>query len=105
MNIDKIDQKSVERIARLANLTINKNKMSQFVQEFKQILDFLNKLNEPGVPKSSIKFDKEKSFNFLREDEIEDSLPISEVFFNSNNRQNKFFAVPKMIKNNQKKKK
>lgn len=87
----------VERIARLAKLEFNAEERERFVQQFNQILSFMEKINELDLsnvtPTTHIVADE----NILRADIVRPSLTQEQVLQNAPVKKRGLFSVPKVI--------
>ena len=93
-----IDQKTVEKVAHLSRLGLDKASLEKFSKQLSVILDYINKLNEINTgnveptshPGSDIT-------NVFRDDKPKQSLPADEALANAPVRIKDFFGVPKVI--------
>ncbi len=87
----------VEKIAKLAKLSFSEKEKEMFVQQFNQILLYMEKLNEldtENVPPTTHVLDLK---NVLRKDEVIPWLTQEEAMANAPKQKDGFFSVPKVI--------
>ncbi len=87
----------VEKIAKLAKLSFSEKEKEMFVQQFNQILLYMEKLNEldtENVPPTTHVLDLK---NVLRKDEAIPWLTQEEAMANAPKQKDGFFSVPKVI--------
>ena len=87
----------VETIARLAKLSFTEEEKQTFVDQFNQILQYMEKLNEldtSEIEPTSFVFDVQ---NVMRSDEVRSWLTQVEALANAPRKNNGFFSVPKVI--------
>ena len=83
----------IEKISKLAMLNLSQEELREFEEEFKKILEFINKLKEVDVEGVEPFLLQEKTP--LREDKESEPLPKERVFLNAPKREGDFFVVPK----------
>ncbi len=88
---EKID---VEKVARLARLELKKEEEKYFEDKFNEILDYIGTISEVEIT-DDMKEKDESLQRISRPDQPQDSPVSSEQF--SNNIENHFFKVPKVI--------
>jgi len=89
----KLSRNEVLHIARLARLGLTKDELDKFREQLSDILDNFEILQQ--VDTTNILPTTQAIYlqNVLREDEVADSLPQSEVLANSPRREGDFFRV------------
>ena len=93
----KITIDEVEYVAKLARLKLSDEDKVLFTQQLDSILLYIDKLNEldtTNVPPTSHVLQLE---NVMREDEVKPSYPAEDVLAIAPERENSFFAVPRVI--------
>ena len=88
---------TVKQVAVLARLSLAEAEVELFTRQLNDILNYVEKLNEldtTDVPPMAHVLELN---NALREDEVQDSLPLEEALNNAPDRQRNSFAVPKII--------
>jgi aspartyl-tRNA(Asn)/glutamyl-tRNA(Gln) amidotransferase subunit C len=87
----------VEKIANLARLAFSEEEKEKFVQQFNQILLYMQKLNELDTEKVSPTTHVLDMNNVMREDKVSPWLSQEEALANAPKKKNGFFSVPKVI--------
>ena len=92
-----IDIKTAARIAKLARIKVDEVDLSALVQEFTNILGFIEQLNEVDVegiePMTSVTPQR----LFRRDDVVNDGNQQAEVLANAPDAREGFFAVPVVV--------
>ena len=83
----------VEGIARLADISIEKEKLAGFTDQFNNILDYFDILDT--VKQEEI--EEETLFNVLREDEVTPSLSQTDALFNADETEDGYIKAPKVM--------
>ncbi len=92
-----IDKETVKKVAELSRLYFSEEEIEKFTQEFSNIIDFVNMINElntEGVEPSPYPIDIP---NIPREDEIKIFDNLETIYQNFPQRNNTFIVVPKVI--------
>ena len=92
-----IDNQTIQYLADLARIELNKNELDAISHQLKSILDFvdtLKELNIEGIAPTSSVFEVE---NVLRVDQTKPSLNKEKALKISNHKKNGFFLVPKVL--------
>jgi aspartyl-tRNA(Asn)/glutamyl-tRNA(Gln) amidotransferase subunit C len=87
----------VEIIARLAKLSFTEEEKQKFVDQFNQILQYMEKLNEldtSEIEPTSIVSDSQ---NVMRADEVRPWLSQKDALANAPRKSDGFFSVPRVI--------
>ncbi|MFY9402061.1 MAG: Asp-tRNA(Asn)/Glu-tRNA(Gln) amidotransferase subunit GatC [Candidatus Omnitrophota bacterium] len=92
-----IDNKIVEGIANLARIELTEDELVKFSKEFKHILSFIDRLKEVNIDNTPPTIQAILMDNLLRDDLVEDSLPIEKALANAPLKKGNFFLVPKII--------
>lgn len=92
-----IKQDTVKYVAHLARIDLDEKELELLCGQLKEILDFIDQLNEVELkdiaPTSHILSLK----NVLRDDTCRASLPLEKVLQNAPKKEDNFFEVPKVI--------
>ncbi len=93
----RIDRKEVEKVARLARLTLTEDEIETITPQLDKILEYVDKLNE--LDTSGVEPTSHVSAHpvGLREDLTTPSLSKEEALGNAPDRKDDFFRVPKII--------
>ena len=85
---------NVKKVAKLARITLSKEEEKYFEEKFRQIIKFVGQISEGAI--SSEMLEKDESLQKIyQKDSLEKSDVSPDQF--SNNLENKFFKVPKVI--------
>ena len=94
----KVDEKLVKEIASLARLDLTDEETAMFVNQFKDILDYVSILNEvdtENVPPAYLS-STNQSQSVTREDEIEESVPTKEFLANAPQSKDEYVVIPRV---------
>mgnify|MGYP001443917501 CR=1 FL=1 len=94
----KINQKKVQKLAKLAKLDLSKDKASSLLDDFRNMLGFINSLDEVNVENVAPLVHIHEKFNIYREDVSKKSNIKSSALKQSKNYNSDYFKVPKVIK-------
>lgn len=89
-----IDEKLLERLEKLSSLKLSKEERQTLLNEFDDILKFVDNLNEIDTNNLEI---NNLNYTPLREDIPEKSEVIESILENAPSRSEHFFSVPKII--------
>jgi len=89
-----ISKEEVIKIAKLSRLELKEDEVEFFSAQMKNILDFVNKLNEV---KAELLEESICNSTPLREDEPETSLEVDKVLLNAPAKRLNMFEVPKIV--------
>ena len=92
-----IDNETVKRVASLAHLKIEDNKLEATKEEFNKILDFIEQLNEVDTSNVEPMFCVNGGEVPMREDEVTDGNLKEEILKNAPMLEFGYFAVPKVV--------
>jgi len=95
--MSRITRTEVERIAHLARLELEPGELDLFVQQFEDILAFVDRLGEIDLEGVEPFRNAAAEGNVLRADETGASLPRAEALANAPERDEGFFRVPDVI--------
>jgi aspartyl-tRNA(Asn)/glutamyl-tRNA(Gln) amidotransferase subunit C len=87
----------VENIARLAKLSFSEDEKEKFVEQFNQILGYMEKLNELDTSDVEPTYNPLALSNVMRKDEAKTWLTQEEALKNAPHSNHGFFSVPKVI--------
>lgn len=87
----------VENIARLAKLSFSDDEKEKFVEQFNQILTYMEKLNELDTSTVEPTYNPLALSNVMRKDEAQTWLNQDEALANAPASNHGFFSVPKVI--------
>ena len=92
-----IDKKTVEHIARLAQLELSEEEKELYTKDLGSVLDYVKQLNNADTESVEPTSFLVPEHNPLREDAALESLSKDETLSNGPNVKNGFFAIPKVI--------
>ena len=87
----------VDTIARLAKLEFSEQEKETFVQQFNQILEYMEKLDELNTDDVEPTYNVLDLSNVMRADEVQPWLTQEEALANAPKAKHGFFSVPKVI--------
>lgn len=88
-----VTKEEVENISKLADITIEKDKLSGFTGQFNKILEYFDILD-------NVEMDEAKEpdiYNVFREDEVTSSLTQEEALDNAGETEDGFIVAPKVM--------
>jgi aspartyl-tRNA(Asn)/glutamyl-tRNA(Gln) amidotransferase subunit C len=88
-----VTTEEVENIAKLADITIEKEKLSGFTGQFNNILEYFDILDGVGMDET----EEPDLYNVLREDEAKPSLAQEEALKNAGETEDGFIVAPKVM--------
>ncbi|HEX5651974.1 MAG TPA: Asp-tRNA(Asn)/Glu-tRNA(Gln) amidotransferase subunit GatC [Chitinophagaceae bacterium] len=95
----EVNDKLVEKLARLARLRFEDEEKKAIKNDLQRMIGFVEKLNELDLDTISPLLHMSDEVNVLREDEIKGSVSREEALKNAPDHDEKFFKVPKVIRN------
>jgi aspartyl-tRNA(Asn)/glutamyl-tRNA(Gln) amidotransferase subunit C len=87
----------VERIARLAMLSLSPREKVKFTRQLNLILQYMEQLNQVDTSETEPMSHPLGLTNVFREDEVRPSLPVEEALKNAPDKSGNYFRVPKVI--------
>ncbi len=93
----KITPEEVKHVAKLAKLNLSEGELGRMTGQLDMILSYVEKLGEldtEGVVPTTHAFSINNAF---REDEVQESLPLSEALKNAPKDNGELFVVPKIL--------
>lgn len=92
-----VNREDIEYTLELAKLSVEEDKVNGFIDDINKILEYVDDLKELDTENVEVLINPYEYENVFREDDIEASLSIKEVFLNSENRFDNYFVVPRVI--------
>ena len=96
-----ITRSEVLKISELAKLHFSESELDAFTVQFQHILEYIEKLKEADVegivPTSHVSLVDENEEFLLREDAVQDSLPVEKALDNAPDAGADQFRVPKVL--------
>ena len=93
-----VDKNEILKIASLAKLKFNDDEIEKFTYQFNEILNYINKLNEINTDNVEPLSHPLEINSVMRDDELKISISTDKALMNSPDKDDKFFKVPKVIK-------
>lgn len=92
-----ISLQEVDRIAKLARLSITSEEKAIFGSQLGKTLDYIKKLNELDTSDVEPTSHVIELINVMRKDVLIQSLPVDDMLQNAPDRSGSFYRVPKII--------
>src|SRR5262245_22898609 len=92
----KVDEKLVKDIATLARLDLTGEETTMFVNQFKDILEYVSILNEVDTETAPPAYLSSANKSVMREDEIEESIPTEEFLGNAPQSKDEYVVIPRV---------
>lgn len=93
-----ISKDEVKKVAILSRISLKEDEADRFTEQFNNILDYMNKLNELDVEDIDPAFHVVEFNNVFRDDKVKASLVLNEALKNAPKKEGAFFKVPRIIK-------
>ena len=94
----KVTNKLISDLAELAKLRFNKSENEKMKSDFKNMLDFIDKLSEVNTKNIEPLIYLSDEINSLREDNISIKLSKEMALKNSTSNNSDFFTIPTILK-------
>ena len=91
-----VDEKLVREIASLARLDLTEEETAMFVNQFKDILEYVSILDEVETESVRPAYLSSANKSVTREDEIEESVPTDEFLANAPTSKNDYVLIPRV---------
>ncbi len=88
-----VTKEEVENISKLADITIEKDKLSSFTGQFNNILEYFDILDNVEMDEA----EEPDIYNVFREDEVTPSLTQEEALDNAGETEDGFIVAPKVM--------
>jgi len=89
----------IDKLAHLARLRFDAEEKQEIKKDLQRMIQFVNKLNEVDTAGVQPLLHMTEEVNMLREDEVKGSIGRQDALKNAPLHDEKFFKVPKVIKN------
>ena len=93
----EINRELIIKVAKNARLSLSEEEITQFTDDFKNILSAFSELDELNTSKVKPSFHPIELKNVLREDNAKESVPVEEILKNSKHKKNDYFLGPKAL--------
>ena len=95
----EVNDSLVDKLAHLSRLEFNPAEKEEIKTDLQRMISFVDKLNELDLADTEPLLFMTEEVNVLREDVAEVSIEPGQAFKNAPEHDNRFFTVPKAIKN------
>lgn len=92
-----VNEEEVKKIAKLANLHLEEDRVAPLTKEFNSILNFIEQLKAVDTSNSEALSHVHGFTNIFREDKVEELLTTEEALANAPDRSGDFIRVPLVI--------
>jgi aspartyl-tRNA(Asn)/glutamyl-tRNA(Gln) amidotransferase subunit C len=92
-----ISKEQVEHISWLARLKLSEEEKELYTQQFNDILEHFNKINELNTENVPPTFHTANLTNILRDDKSKPPLPVEEALRNAPKKRKNYFQAPRML--------
>ncbi len=93
----KITEEQVKKVAKLARLDLTEQEVKEFTAQLESILQYMEKMNQLDTENVEPLAHCLPITNCFREDEIKESLNVSQALANAPQSDGQFFKVPKIL--------
>jgi aspartyl-tRNA(Asn)/glutamyl-tRNA(Gln) amidotransferase subunit C len=95
----EVNDALVDKLSQLSRLEFNVAEKSEIKKDLQRMISFVDKLNELDLKGTEPLLHMTEDVNVLREDEVKGFVSREEGFKNAPAHDEKFFKVPRVIKN------
>jgi len=95
----EVNDALVEKLAHLSRLQFQASEKEEIKKDLQQIIGFVEKLNELELKDTEPLLHMSDNINILREDVVKGSISREDALKNAPAHDDKYFKVPKVIKN------
>ncbi len=92
-----VTKDEILKTAKLAKLSFNETELEGIQNDMNRIIEYFDVLNEADTSDIELK-DNFPGVNFLRKDEVKESISNSDAIKNAQQSENGYFIVPEVIK-------
>jgi len=96
----EVNDELIDKLAHLARLEFNSSEKEEIREDLRKMIAFIDKLNELDTTGVEPLLHMSDNVNILREDEAAGAISREDALKNAPMHDEKFFKVPKVIKNN-----
>ena len=93
----EVSKEEIMHIAKLANLKLKEEEISEYIKNLQDILNFANIVNKADVTNLDISICAADKFNVFRKDEIKVFEDNKALLENAPDKEDNMFRVPKVI--------
>ena len=95
----EVNDALVEKLSQLSRLEFNETEKTEIKHDLQRMISFVDKLNELDLIDTKPLLHMTDDVNVLREDEVKGFVSREDGFKNAPEHDEKFFKVPRVIKN------
>jgi aspartyl-tRNA(Asn)/glutamyl-tRNA(Gln) amidotransferase subunit C len=95
----EVNDALVDKLSQLSRLEFNTTEKSEIKKDLQRMISFVDKLNELDLAGTEPLLHMTEDVNVLREDEVKGFVSREEGLKNAPEHDEKFFTVPRVIKN------
>lgn len=99
MSANKLSMSDLDHIAKLARINLTQSEKETFLPQLESVIEYfdvLNKVNTDGVEPT---FRVNEQSNVLRNDEVKESLSVTDALSGASRTKDNYFVVTRTIKN------
>ena len=93
----KLDEKMVDKIAKLSKLKFNDEEKSTIINDMNKMLEFVDQLKELNTDHVEPLIHMSDEINVLREDEIVETISQQDALKNAPSKDSTYFKIPKVL--------
>ena len=93
----KVTKETVEKMAHLSRLELNKDELSQMQEDLSNTLDWMDKLNEINTDNIEPLISMSDNKNIMREDVIKEHISHTDALKNAPKKDSDYVRVPKVL--------
>jgi aspartyl-tRNA(Asn)/glutamyl-tRNA(Gln) amidotransferase subunit C len=98
MSSKKITLKDLDHIAKLSRIKLTESEKKTFLPQLESVLEYFDVLNKVNTDNIKPTFRVNEQSNVLREDNVEESLPVKEALSQAKRTKDNYFLVTATIK-------
>lgn len=95
----EVNEALVDKLAHLSRLEFDAKEKEEIKSDLQRMISFVDKLNELDLEGTEPLLHMSDNINVLREDDVKGSVSREDALKNAPSHDDKYFKVPKMIKN------
>lgn len=92
-----ISKEDVQHIAYLSKLKFDDEEIVDFTNKLSQIIKYVEKLSEVDTEDIDLTYQVNEGYQFMREDEVKESLSRDEAISNAPHSEFGYFKLPKVL--------
>ena len=96
----EVNDEMIDKLANLSRLQFNASEKEEIKKDLEKMIRFINKLNEIDTTGVKPLLHMSDEVNVLRDDIVEGSISTEDALKNAPHHNDKYFLVPKVIRQN-----